>query len=158
MNENFDKLRNDENNDPGSIQQFDKLRNLIEALGQTFNLILMSDATERRVFSFAIQDDTSISEELRSILKIGVQCGYFQQSSISNKMGTGRTKLYILTRVLSPYFKLDPSSFAGYKFVTTNVLEEAMLEPRTVVGRIKTKGADNVLIDPQQLLFKDDES
>lgn len=153
FDENFTKLREDSDNTTEEINDFDKLRNLIEALGQTFHLILFSEAKERRVFSFALQDDPD--EELRRILKMGVETGYFHKSLIGNKMGTGKAQLYIFNRILAPHFKLDPTSFAGYKFVTCKVLREAMYKPNTVVGRIKTKGVDAVMDNPQQSLFKD---
>ncbi len=153
FDENFSKLRDDSENTCDHINDFDKLRNLIEALGQTFHLILFSDATERRVFSFALQNDPN--ETLRKILKLGIENGYFQKSLIGNKMGTGKAQLYILNRLLAPHFKLDPSSFAGYKFVTCDVLSEAMCNPRKIIGRIKSKGLESVLDDSQLSLFQD---
>lgn len=154
LDENFSKLKEDCENTSEENNDFNKLRNLIEALGQTFHIILFSDATERRVFSFALQDDPG--EELKRILKLGVQNGYFHKSLIGNKMGTGKAQLYILNRLLAPYFKLDPSSFAGYKFVTCNVLTEAMNKPTTFVGRVKTRGVDSVMEDSQLTLFTDE--
>lgn len=153
LEENFAKMRDDSENSKEESNDFDKLRNLIEALGQTFHLILISDAKERRVFSFALQDDPSI--DLKRILKLGVELGYFQKSLIGNKMGTGQAQLYILNRLLAPYFKLDPSSFAGYKFVMCDVLEEAMLKPQTIVGKIKRNGVGSVFDDAQLTLFGD---
>lgn len=153
FDENFTKLREDYDNSDEEVNDFDKLRNLIEALGQTFHLILFSDATERRVFSFALQDDPD--KELRKILKMGVETGYFHKSLIGNKMGTGKAQLYIFNRILAPHFKLDPTSFAGYKFVTCDVLKEAMYRPNTIIGRVKSKGVDGVMDNPQQSLFKD---
>jgi len=153
--ENFTKLIDDNDNSKEELDDFIKLRNLLEALGQTFNLILFSDATERRVFSFALQDEPN--EELRKILKLGVETGYLHKSYIGNKMGTGKTHLFVLNRLLAPYFKLDPTSFAGYKFVTSKVLMEAIYKPNTVIGRIKTKGVEGIMNDPQHSLFKDDD-
>jgi len=153
FDENFSKLSKDVEDIEGEINDFDKLRNLIEALGQTFHLILFSDATERRVFSFALQNDPD--KELKTILNLGVQNGYFQKSLIGNKMGTGKAQLYILNRLLAPHFKLEPTSFAGYKFVTCEVLKEALHNPRRVIGRIKSKGVDRVFEKSQLLLFKD---
>lgn len=151
--ENFTKLREDEGNTEEEIDDFDKLRNLIEALGQTFHLILFSDATERRVFSFALQDEPD--EELRRVLRLGVETGYFHKSLIGNKMGTGKAQLYIMNRLLAPYFKLDPTSFAGYKFVRCELLKEALIRPNTIVGRIQRNGIDAELENPQQSLFQD---
>ncbi len=160
FDENFSKLREDVeskdvNKKTSGLNDFDKLRNLIEALGETFHLILFSDASERRVFSFALQNEPD--EELRNILKLGVQNGYFQKSLIGNKMGTGKARLYILNRLLAPHFKLDPTSFAGYKFVTCDILTEALYRPKTVVGRIKTKGVDTVFENSQRSLFRNGE-
>ena len=152
FDENFSKLIDDDENTESEINDFDKLRNLIEALGQTFHLILFSEATERRVFSFALQDEPD--KELKKILRLGVQNGYFQKSLIGNKMGTGKAQLYILNRLLAPHFKLDPTSFAGYKFVTCDILNQALYKPKTVVGKIKRKGVDKVFDDPQLSLFK----
>ena len=151
LTENFDDLRDDEDNSEIEKNDFDKLGNLISALGQTFSLILFSDATERRVFSVALQDDPN--PELKRVLDLGVRTGYFHKSLIGNKTGTGKARLYILSRLLSPHFRLDPTSFAGYKFVTCNVLSEALLNPNRVVGKIIRNGVDNVLINPQQSLF-----
>lgn len=153
LTENFDELRDDEENTSDEKNDFDKLGNLISALGQTFSLILLSDAKERRVFSIALQDDPD--SELKRVLDLGVRTGYFHKSLIGNKTGTGKARLYILSRLLSPHYRLDPTSFAGYKFVTCNVLKEALVNPKKVVGKIIRKGVDNVLINPQQSLFKE---
>lgn len=152
FDENFSKLKDDTENTSEELNDFIKLRNLIEALGQTFQLILVSDAKERRVFSVALQDEPSL--ELKRILKKGVELGYFHKSLIGNKMGTGQTQLYILNRLLAPYFKLDPSSFAGYKFVTCKILEDALIKPSTIIGKIKRNGIDSVLSGSQLQLFK----
>ncbi|RKE55351.1 hypothetical protein [Sphingobacterium detergens] len=151
LEENFAKLKEDASNSSEELNDFVLLRNLLEALGQTFHLILISDSKERRVFSFALQDDPN--EELRKVLKLGVELGYFQKSLIGNKMGTGQAQLYILNRLLAPYFKLDPTSFAGYKFVTCQILLEAMTKPNTFVGRLKRSGVNSAFEDNQLTLF-----
>jgi hypothetical protein len=153
FDENFSKLSEDSENTDDEISDFEKLRNLIEALGQTFHVILFSDAKERRVFSFALQNDPS--EELKRVLRLGVQNGYFQKSLIGNKMGTGKAQLYILNRLLAPHFKLDPTSFAGYKFVTCDILQDAMRKPSTFIGRVKSRGVDTIFEDPQLSLFNE---
>ncbi|MEY8387935.1 hypothetical protein AALC17_11670 [Oscillospiraceae bacterium 38-13] len=48
----------------------------------------------------------------------------------------GRTKLYILSRRLSPVWTLDPTGFAGYLFVQNHLLEEAMMEPFSLLRRL----------------------
>ena len=51
------------------------------------------------------------------------QYGYIHKGSIGNKSGTGRNRLYVLSRILAPHFKLDPTSYAGYKFMSSSVLK-----------------------------------
>ena len=123
---------------PEFVEQKRRLRNLIEALGGTFRQKLLSDDSERRVFSIALSDEPS--RDVVQVLDLGVKYGYFQKSTIGNKDGTGRTALYILTRRVAPYFRLDPSGFAGYLFVTSEKLHAAMMEPRRLLGRVKRKG------------------
>jgi hypothetical protein len=149
----FDKLEADESETVEHLTKIKKLRNLILALGGTFHSILVSDASERRVFSIALSDEPD--SETLSVFKLGMRLGYFHESSIGNKEGTGRTRLYILSRRLAPVFKLDPTSFAGYKFTTTARLREAMERPKTFVGRIQSAGADAYLDDPQRSLFEE---
>ena len=135
FDENFTNLIDDESNSEEEKNDFEKLKNLVTALGESFHFILFSDATERRVFSFALQDIPG--KDLKRILKLGVQHGYFQKSLISNKNGSGKADLYILNRILSPRFKLDPSGFSGYKFVQCDVLEQALINPNKIIGKIK---------------------
>jgi len=149
----FDKIEADEGEPPEKLTKVKKLRNLIQALGGTFHEILISDASERRVFSIALSDEPDA--DTLSVFKLGVQYGYFHESSIGNKEGTGRTRLYILSRRLAPVFTLDPTSFAGYKFTTTAKVREAMERPKTFVGRIRNAGADSVLEDAQLPLFEE---
>jgi hypothetical protein len=146
----FDRWSADEDEkaiDPSNITA--KLRNLIRALGGAFHEILISDRSERRVFSVALSDEPS--EEVRSVFQLGIQYGYFHQSSIGNKEGTGRTRLYILSRRLAPVFKLDPTSFAGYKFVTNIALLEAMNRPQSFINKVRQQG-DELLEDAQLTL------
>ena len=120
----FERLTDDSNCGPFSSNPINKLQNLVTAMGETFHEILVSKRSERRIFSIALSNlpDKEISE----ILKIGVQQGYLHEATIGNKDGTGRTKLYILNRRLAPQFTLDPTSFAGYLFVTNEALKAAM--------------------------------
>ena len=140
LEENFEKLKQD--NIDSNANEYVKLGNLIQALGQMFHVILMSKSSERRVFSVAIHDEPS--KNLKEVLDLGVSCGYLQKSLIGNKKGTGRAKLYILSRLLSPYFKLDPSSFAGYKFMLSESLEKALENPDKFVNNIKSKGGSRM--------------
>ena len=104
-----------------------KLRNLISFLGSIFFDKLVSEDSERRVFSVAISGDAD--PDVEEIFNLGAMYGYFHRSSIGKKDGTGRTRLYILTRRLAPHFGLDPSSFAGYKFLTNACIKSAMTNP-----------------------------
>jgi hypothetical protein len=93
---------------------------LIDSLGQFFRKKLLNDKTERRVFSVMIADD--ISPELKEILQLGVEWGYFLRSTIGSKEGKGRKPLYIMNRRLAPYFKLDPCGYSHHISVTSSQL------------------------------------
>lgn len=149
----FDKLEADEGESSDQLTKTKKLRNLIQALGGTFHEILISDASERRVFSVAFSDRPD--EEILAVFRRGVQYGYFHERSIGNKEGTGRTLLYVLSRRLAPVFKLDPTSFAGYKFMTASAIAEAMERPKTFLGKVQRGGVDTLLISGQLNLFAD---
>ena len=146
----FDRWSADEDQEPSSTGLTRKLRNLILALGGTFHQILLSDRSERRVFSIALSDEPD--EELLTVLRLGVRYGYFHESTIGNKEGTGRTRLFILSRRLAPVFTLDPTSFAGYKFVTCAVLHEAMNTPKSFLRRVRSSDMDELFNDPQLAL------
>lgn len=129
----------------------DCLFNLIHSLGGTFFLKLVSNDAERRVFSVAISGKSD--HKIDDVFELGVRYAYFHSSSIGNKDGTGRTRLYVLTRRLAPYFKLDPTSFAGYLWTTSDILHEAMANPDTLVRRMKRDGVSSVLDTGQLTLF-----
>jgi hypothetical protein len=126
-----------------------KLRNLVSALGGTFEQILISDASERRVFSIALSDHAPA--DIVDVFRLGISYGYFHQSSIGNKEGTGRTRLYILSKRLAPAFNLDPTGFSGYKFVTSEALRRAIADPKAVLAKVRSNKAD--LDAPQLELF-----
>ncbi len=132
-NEYFFKQFSDLEKDIGKNQYNDekikKLKNLITSLGENFHRILLSDLSERRVFSFAITDDVNKDKELKQILQLGVEYGLLFESRIGRKNSSGRTELYILNRMLAPHFILDPNGFSGYQSVTTNWLREAFINP-----------------------------
>jgi hypothetical protein len=101
------------------------------------------------VFSVAFTD--SPASDVVEIFELGARYGYFQKSTIGNKDGTGRTPLYILTRRLAPYFNLDPSGFAGYLFVSSERLREAMHNPARLLRRVKDKGVAEAFGEERQL-------
>jgi len=135
-------------------KNIEKLKNLIDVLGNTFKHILISKASERRVFSIAIQDEPS--EELEEVISLGIELGYFQKYVIGNKYGTGKAQLLILNRILAPHFGLDPSSFAGYKFVKSEELLSAINNPLALIAKVRDKGIDSVFGSSQHSLFKQD--
>lgn len=144
----FKKLELEEGDENQAFDDPRKLKNLIAALGGMFRTILVSDSSERRVFSIAFSDDPD--EEVARILKLGVKYGYFHRSSIGNKEGTGRSELFIMTRALAPSFKLDPTSFAGYKFVTNEKIKRALYRPKQLVSEVKIKNFDEVMSNSEQ--------
>lgn len=129
----------------------EQLRNLIKALGGTFYQKLVSNDAERRVFSVAISGMPD--REIVDVFELGVRYGYFHRSSIGNKDGTGRTRLYVLTRRLAPHFNLDPSSFAGYLWVGNDTLREGMENPDALLRRMKKSGVSTVVETSQLTLF-----
>jgi len=133
-------------------KNIEKLKNLIDVLGNTFKRILLSDVSERRVFSIAIQDEPN--EELNEVLSFGIELGYFQKYVIGNKYGTGKAQLLILNRILAPHFGLDPSSFAGYKFVKSGELSSAIDNPQVLISKIRSRGVDAIFDSSQHSLFK----
>ena len=128
-----------------------KLSNLIQGLGVLFRKNLLSDKSERRVFSIAISD--SPSEEVEKIFEIGVQLGYFHKSTIGRKNAgsIGRVRLYVLNRRLAPIWTLDPNGFAGYLFLKNKVLEDAIRNPVSTAKYFDEKYLDKD--DCNQLSF-----
>ena len=143
----FVKIENDQSIDTPTQDIITKLRHAIDFLGGLFHLQLMSDWAERRVFSFALSDPPSA--EVKEVLSLGVQLGFFHRSAIGNKDGTGRTTQYVMTRMLAPKFYLDATSFAGYKFMTSSALAGAMRNPDSALRTIKARGL--AMLDDEQL-------
>ncbi|UOE49158.1 hypothetical protein MTO98_32710 [Mucilaginibacter sp. SMC90] len=132
------------------LSKADKLYNLIIGLGQMFHRIFVSDRAERIVFSVALNDNPD--NELKEIIELAEHYGYLHKSSIGNKQGTGRCRLYILSRTLSPYFKLDPAGFKGYKFMNSSLLKISLTDPARF-EREANKTLSNGGEDPQLSLL-----
>ena len=114
---------------------YERLELLINAMGKTFfNILTDKDRSERRVFSIALSDRPD--EEVQRVLDLGVQEGYFYRTTIGTKTGHGRTARYVLSRRLAPYFSLDPTSFSGYLFVTSENLRRAMLTRNALLREV----------------------
>lgn len=118
-------------------EDIDKLSNLVQGLGGLFRQILLSERSERRVFSIAISDE--LSESVERILNIGVDFGFFHRSTIGrkNRKSGGRTKLFVMNRRLAPIWTLDPTGFAGYLFIQNKVLEDCINNPQSILSRIE---------------------
>ncbi len=140
----FEDLEKDIEENKFNDGKIQKLKNLITALGENFHDILLSDLSERRVFSFSISDDHKIDEEIKTILKLGVEYGLIYESKIGRKNSSGRTELYILTRLLAPHFTLDPNGFSGYQTLTTQWIKEALVNPNHKLKK-KTQEYNNSL-------------
>jgi len=133
-------------------EQKRKLHALLTVLGGVFHAKLISQDAERRVFSLAFSDVPG--QDLEDLFNLGIRYGYFDRSTIGNKDGTGRTSLYILTRRLAPFFFLDPCGFAGYLFVTSARLREAIADPGKFLRAIKQGGVDDAFEERQMRLFE----
>lgn len=96
----------------GQVDDWANIARLIEGLGALFKQKMLSEDSERRVFSFAFQSPPST--KLHGMLSLAISEGYFMKGHISKKEGTGRRALYVLTRRLAPCFSLDVSSYSGY--------------------------------------------
>lgn len=136
----LEKVEKEGHDDAPPREDIMKLSNLIQGLGGLFRQILLSDRSERRVFSIAFSDVPS--EIVVHILELGVQLGYFHRSTIGRKdsKSGGRTRLYVLNRRLAPIWNLDPTGFAGYLFVTNKLIEEAMQQPLSLLRRLRKEG------------------
>lgn len=123
----------------------DKLLNLINAMGGLFRQILISEASERRVFSIAFSNGPD--ETVREIMELGAEHRYLKISTIGNKEGTGRVPLLILSRRLAPYFKLDPNGFSGYKFIQNDIVNRSLDNPKSFLNKIRNAIKSNPVDD-----------
>ena len=145
----IDKIESNDNN----YEKIEKLRNLINCIGALFYSALISTNSERKFFSFIISDSENISSELNSILSLGFQEGLLYESYIGAKDGLSRTKLYVMTRRLAPYFNIDPMGFSGYKSIKTEFLTASMNNPKAIINQLKSNGINvftEDLASPQQ--------
>lgn len=163
----FNELKKSKNLEKGTIIQTntnpesttDKLANLINAMGKTFHEILvsgdpndpLSGRSERKVFSIALSNPSQLTEETKQAFDLGVRLGFFHESYIGNKSGTGRTNLYILNRCFAPIFTLDPTGFQGYLFLTNEDLQKAIYNGKQLKS-INLRNDDN---DVYQLTIDD---
>jgi hypothetical protein len=101
-----------------SKEDWEKIHKLIEGLGNLYKQKMFSKDSERRVFSFAFQNEPG--EKIVRLLELAIAEGYLMKGFISKKEGTGRRTLYVLTRRLAPAFCLDVSAYSGYLSLTAD--------------------------------------
>ena len=106
----------------GSKEDWRAVGRLVTGLGATFKKKMLSDDSERRVFSFAFQSRPN--ETLLKLLNLAIGEGYLVRGFISKKEGIGRRYLYVLTRRVAPAFSLDVSAYSGYLSVEPHVVEK----------------------------------
>jgi hypothetical protein len=147
MEKEFDKLLAESDPRTGSrfvmcsVDDLRQLKTLIKSLGGVFYEVLISDRSERRVLTFALSN--TVSPRVEKIIRLGVENGYFYESFIGSKDGRSRTRRYVLTRRVAPYFKLDPTGFAGYLFVSNDLLEAAITDDVRAIELFKRKRLDD---------------
>lgn len=130
--EEFERLRKDElSSDLLNFERVEKLRNLINSLGECFQLKLVSDDSERQLISFMISSHPHAN--VQEILELAIEWGYLTTKTIARKEGFGRNTLYTLNRRLAPYFKLDPSGYAAHMSITPQHLELAITDSKAFV-------------------------
>ncbi len=123
---------------------YDRLRNLVEALGRIFRQKLLDEsASEQRVFSIVLRDKAS--RELSEVLDLGIRLGYLHKSDNASKEALGsRLPRYILARRLGPYYRLDVSGYSAHLSVTAADLEIALKDPAEFVKiRLRQGGLDD---------------
>jgi hypothetical protein len=107
---------------------YNSLMNLIDVMGNSFFERLIDERmSERKVFSIALSDRPD--DVVQRILDLGTKEGFFYRATLGAKRGAGRVPRYVLSRRLAPHFKLDPTSFAGYLFVTSAALRKGLDNP-----------------------------
>ena len=119
------------------VTKYKQLKRLINSIGKAFRLYLESDSSERRKFSFYYEGE--VNEEVKKVLKLGVSEGFFHYSTLGSKSGLGRAHQYVLNRIVSPVFKLDPFSFTGYLYLTPQKIDLAIKDQKRFLGYIKDR-------------------
>lgn len=124
------------------------IRNLVEGLGSLYKAKMLSSDSERRVFSFAFQDEAG--QEVEQLLAWAVEEGYLMRGFISRKEGTGRRVLYVLTRRLAPAFNLDVSAYSGYLSFSVETIKR--LAGRGPARDAKEAAHQLALFEPVELI------
>lgn len=133
----LDKSIDDKKLHPLQVNKYRCLKKLINSLGKAFRIFLESDTSERRKFSFYY--DGEVTDEIKDVLKLGVSEGLFHYSTHGSKTGLGRSHKYVLNRILSPVYQLDPFSFSGYLYLTPERIEQAIHDEKRFISYIKDR-------------------
>lgn len=105
----------------GKEEDWTSVANIIAGLGAMFKQKMLSQDSERRVFSFAFQSPPS--EKTLRLLDLAVREGYLVRGFISKKEGIGRRYLYVLTRRIAPAFSLDVSAYNAYMSLEPSIID-----------------------------------
>lgn len=114
-------IGDDQQKRSGKEEDWAAVANIIEGLGAVFKQKMLSQDSERRVFSFAFQSPPN--KKMLELLDLAIREGYLARSFISKKEGVGRRYLYVLTRRIAPAFSLDVSAYSAYMSLKPNVIE-----------------------------------
>ena len=106
----------------GRSDEWKAIENIVRGIGALFKGKMLSEDSERRVFSFSFQSTPDADTD--QLLELAIREGYFVRGFISNKEGTGRRTLYVLTRRLAPAFSLDVSAYSGYVSLRPEVITQ----------------------------------
>ena len=140
----------------GGSTEWEQVDRLISALGFEFRRKMLSNDSERRVFSFAFQ--SAPSRRLVRLLDLAVREGYLVRGFIASKEGGGRRYLYVFSRRFAPAFSLDVSAYSGYLSLSPKLVE-AMVDGawqwdddsgqrELDFGVIGGEGGDQIISDP----------
>lgn len=120
--------------DAEEMNTLDKLIRLVRSLGKLFRERLHEeDHREPRVFSFSVRDEIPPNSEVRKVIDLGIERGYFTLHTYPSKDGGGGENLYILNRRLAPVFTIDPTSFRGRIQLDYNKLQIGCKDPKEFV-------------------------
>lgn len=133
----LDKPIDDEKLQPLRKDNYRMLKTLINSIGKAFRVFLESDSSERKKYSFYF--DGELPPEIKEVLKLGVSDGYLHYSTHGSKTGLGRSHKYVLNRMLSPIYKLDPFTFSGYLYLTPDKVELAVRNEKKFLEYIKDR-------------------
>lgn len=137
----LNKTIEDKHLNPIQVSKYKMLRTLLNSIGNAFRQFLESDTSERRKFSFYF--DGEVSDEIKDVLKLGESEGFLHYSTHGSKTGLGRSHKYVLNRMLSPVYKLDPFTFSGYLYLTPEKVELAVKDEKKFRSYIEERIKNN---------------